>query len=188
MEQQAIFTDIDGSVAAIDGSVAAIEILDDSVYLAGTSYFNLCTLMKKVEDTEQLGLVGQYHLGDWVTSFCRRVDTSQMIFGTLGGMIGLISSLSEDQYGLLNNIQRSMRSRIAPLGGLIHKDWRSFYFLHDEYNSIPRKSLEDNNFVDGDLIESFLDLRMETKERIASDVGISVKELCKMVEELKRLY
>nr|VDC94349.1 unnamed protein product [Brassica oleracea] len=84
----------------------------------------------------------------------------------------------------------SMRSRIAPLGGLVHSDWRSFYFRYvlDVGKSRPKRSLEDKNFIDGDLIESFLDLSMETKESVANDVGISLKKLCETVVELKRLH
>lgn len=180
LEKQAVLFDPEMN------EVSAVEILDSSVYLTGTSFFNLCTMMKNVEKDDQLQLVGQYHLGDWITRFCRLVDPSKIIFGTNSGMIGVILSLTTDQYGLLKNIQSSMRSRIVPLGGLVHSDWRSFHFFYD--CSVRRRSLEDNYFIDGDLIESFLDLSMEKKKIIANDVSMPLRELCEKVVDLKRLH
>ena len=44
-------------------------------------------------------------------------------------------------------------------------------------------------FIDGDLIESFLDLRRETMEEVARLVGgTTVEELSKRIEELQRLH
>jgi DNA damage-binding protein 1 len=46
------------------------------------------------------------------------------------------------------------------------------------------KSAPCRNFLDGDLIESFLDLRREKMDEVASAVGCTVPELCKRIETL----
>ena len=54
--------------------------------------------------------------------------------------------------------------------------WRAFYTEHKE-----RKC---EGFIDGDLIESFLDLKREKKEEIALQLKISVEDLSKRIEDL----
>ena len=45
------------------------------------------------------------------------------------------------------------------MGGFSHAEWRAFHNEHTE--------AECRSFVDGDLIEQFLDLKRESMERIA---------------------
>lgn len=66
------------------------------------------------------------------------------------------------------------------MGGLSHEQWRSF--------CNERKTVDARNFLDGDLIESFLDLSRNKMEEIAAPLDVSVEELCKRVEELTRLH
>jgi DNA damage-binding protein 1 len=54
--------------------------------------------------------------------------------------------------------------------------WRSF--------SNERKTVEKRNFIDGDLIEAFLDLPHDRMEAIARSVGMSVEDLVKRIESL----
>lgn len=69
---------------------------------------------------------------------------------------------------------------VRGVGNLDHQDWRTF-------NSERRKS-ECRNFVDGDLIEQFLDLSGASMASVATKMSISVEDLCKEVEELMRLH
>lgn len=54
--------------------------------------------------------------------------------------------------------------------------------------------MEARNFIDGDLIESFVDLRREQQQEVVDGakggkpLGISVEELGKLVEELMRIH
>jgi DNA damage-binding protein 1 len=67
---------------------------------------------------------------------------------------------------------------IQGVGGLDHATWRSF--RNERRVSPPR------GFIDGDLIESFLDLKHEKMLEVVKALGISVEELCKRVETLQR--
>ena len=79
-------------------------------------------------------------------------------------------------------VQACLRKVIKGVGGLDHAHWRSF---HSE-----RTTQECRNFVDGDLIEQFLDLDREKIEAIAKDMGgeTSGEDLVKAVEEMAQLH
>lgn len=71
---------------------------------------------------------------------------------------------------------------VRGVGGLDHAKWRSF--------ANERRSAEARNFVDGDLIEQFLDLKADKAAEVAAAVGggVTAEELAKAVEELTRLH
>jgi hypothetical protein len=49
------------------------------------------------------------------------------------------------------------------------------------------KSDPSRNFVDGDLVESFLDLKVEQADVVAADMKCDRAEIIRRVEELQRL-
>ncbi|XP_022762657.1 DNA damage-binding protein 1a-like isoform X2 [Durio zibethinus] len=176
--------------------MSAVEILDDDIYLGAENNFNLLTVRKNSEgatDEERgrLEVVGEYHLGEFVNRFCHgslvmRLPDSDVgqiptiIFGTVNGVIGVIASLPNEQYAFLEKLQSNLRKVIKGVGGLSHEQWRSF--------NNEKKTAEAKNFLDGDLIESFLDLSRGKMEDISKAMGVSVEELSKRVEELTRLH
>ncbi|KAG5254644.1 DNA DAMAGE-BINDING PROTEIN 1B [Salix purpurea] len=176
--------------------MSAVEILDDDIYLGAENNFNLFTVRKNSEgatDEERgrLEVVGEYHLGEFVNRFrhgslVMRLPDSDVgqiptvIFGTVNGVIGVIASLPHEQYVFLEKLQSNLRKVIKGVGGLSHEQWRSF--------NNEKKTVEARNFLDGDLIESFLDLSRGRMDEISRAMEISVEELCKRVEELTRLH
>ncbi|KAK9153316.1 hypothetical protein Sjap_000796 [Stephania japonica] len=173
-----------------------VEILDDDIYLGAENSYNLFTVRKNSEaatDEERgrLEVVGEYHLGEFINRFrhgslVMRVPDSDVgqiptiIFGTINGVIGVIASLPQDQYLFLDRLQYYLVKVIKGVGGLSHEQWRSF--------NNEKKTVEARNFLDGDLIESFLDLSRNRMEEISKSMGVSLEELCKRVEELTRLH
>lgn len=176
--------------------MSAVEILDDDIYLGSENNFNLFTVRKNSEgatDEERgrLEVVGEYHLGEFINRFrhgslVMRLPDSDVgqiptvIFGTVNGVIGVIASLPHDQYVFLEKLQANLRKVIKGVGGLSHEQWRSF--------NNEKKTADAKNFLDGDLIETFLDLNRTRMDEISKAVGVSVEELCKRVEELTRLH
>lgn len=176
--------------------MSAVEILDDDIYLGSENNFNLFTVRKNSEgatdeERSRLEVVGEYHLGEFVNRFrhgslVMRLPDSDVgqiptvIFGTVNGVIGVIASLPHDQYLFLEKLQTSLRKVIKGVGGLSHEQWRSFYN--------EKKTVEAKNFLDGDLIESFLDLSRIRMEDISKAMAVPVEELMKRVEELTRLH
>ncbi|KAE8706609.1 DNA damage-binding protein 1 [Hibiscus syriacus] len=176
--------------------MSAVEILDDDVYLGAENNFNLLTVRKNSEgatdeERSRLEVVGEYHLGEFVNRFrhgslvMRFTDSEvgqipTVIFGTVNGVIGVIASLPHEQYVFLEKLQSNLRKVIKGVGGLSHEQWRSF-------NNEKRTS-EAKNLLDGDLIESFLDLSRGKMEEVSKAVGVSVEGISKKVEELTRLH
>ncbi|KAK1277911.1 DNA damage-binding protein 1 [Acorus gramineus] len=170
--------------------ITAVEILDDDVFICAENKFNLLTLPTK-EKRALLKTVGEYHLGEFVNCFhhgslVMRLPGSELekvptiIFGTVNGAIGIIASLPSDLYIFLEQLQASMVKAIGGVGGLSYDEWRSFYSKKRAYRM--------KNFIDGDLIESFLDLPRNRMEEVSVAMGVPVEELCMKVEEMTRLH
>ena len=83
---------------------------------------------------------------------------SQTIFGTVDGTIGSILGLGGPTFAFLSCLQRAMYAVVRPVGDLSHERHR-----HYEADGRVRPS---RGFIDGDLIECFLDLNRPTMERI----------------------
>lgn len=176
--------------------MTAIEILDDETYLGAENSFNLFTVRKNNdaptdEERNRLEVVGEYHLGEFVNRFrhgslVMRLPDSEashiptVIFATVNGVIGVIASLPHDQFLTLQRLQNCLTKVVKGVGGFSHEQWRSF--------SNERKTVEARNFLDGDLIESYLDLKRDKMEEVASSMDTTVEELSKRVEELTRLH
>jgi DNA damage-binding protein 1 len=177
--------------------MTAVEILDDDVYLGAENNFNLFTVRKNSdaatdEERGRLEVVGEFHLGEFVNRFrhgslvMRLPDSDTgtviptVIFGTVNGVIGIVASLPHDQYQFLEKLQGNLVKVIKGVGGLSHEQWRSF--------NNEKKTSDARNFLDGDLIESFLDLSRVKMEEVSKAVAVPVEELCKRVEELTRLH
>ena len=74
-----------------------------------------------------------------------------------------------------------MKKVVKGVGGLTPSDWRAFrdQRIHGRPSS---------NFIDGDLVEQYLDLRQEQMQIVVSAMGgnRSTDELGRIVEELSR--
>lgn len=176
--------------------MSAVEILDDDIYLGAENNYNLFTVRKNSdgatdEERSRLEVAGEYHLGEFVNRFrhgslVMRLPDSEVgqiptvIFGTVNGVIGVIASLPHDQYLFMDKLQSNLRKVIKGVGGLSHEQWRSFYN--------EKKTADAKNFLDGDLIESFLDLSRVKMDEVSKSMAVPVEELMKRVEELTRLH
>ncbi|XP_037550398.1 DNA damage-binding protein 1 [Nematolebias whitei] len=187
--------------------MSAVNILDDDNFLGAENAFNLFVCQKDSaattdEERQHLQEVGVFHLGEFVNVFCHGslvlqnlVESStptqgSVLFGTVNGMIGLVTSLSESWYSLLLDLQNRLTKVIKSVGKIEHSFWRSF---HTE-----RKTEQATGFIDGDLIESFLDLSRAKMQEVVSTLQIddgsgmkreaTVDEVIKIVEELTRIH
>jgi DNA damage-binding protein 1 len=78
---------------------------------------------------------------------------SQTLFGTADGTLGVILGLDGPTSAFFAALERSMDRVIQPAGGFSHQQFRALNAKHQVH---PR-----HGFVDGDLVESFLDLTVE---------------------------
>lgn len=174
-----------------------VEILDEETFLGAEQYFNIfvCQRDSKAsndQDRQQMQQVGLFHLGDSVNVFhpgslvvqhpseCSVEVKRTTLFGTVDGVVGLILSIDETLFKRLDLIQNSLCKVIKSIGKIDHKEWRAFQGT--------RSSQPAMGFIDGDLIETFLDLSRDRMEQVAKDLNEDVEDLVKMIEELSRLH
>jgi len=139
----------------------------------------------------RLEVVGEYHVGEFINRFRKGSLAMQapeagatppptMLFGTVNGVLGLVATISTQEYELLAKVQTQLTKIIRCVGGFSHATWRSF--------CNERKTVEASNILDGDLIEQFLELGPDEMERVAEGVPATVDELTKRIEDLARLH
>ena len=126
-----------------------------------------------------------------------------LVFGTVSGRIGVVVRLTAGQFYFLLQLQTSLNSVIKSVGDLSHDEWRSF---HNDRRYTTKES-KSKHFIDGDIIEKFLDLDKTLQEKVAVlmsknmiPVGItsteanteirdvSVDTLIHIVEDLSRIH
>jgi DNA damage-binding protein 1 len=172
--------------------MTAVEILDDDTYIGAENSYNIFTVRKNSEaatdeDRGRLEVVGEMHLGEFVNRFrhgslvmkmpeAEGMNVPTLLFGTINGVIGVIASLPEDKFQFFWKLQQKISRVIKGVGGFIHEQWRAW--------SNERKTSPAKNFIDGDLIESFLDLSKEKMEEVAKGMEMSVEEVTKKIETL----
>ena len=88
---------------------------------------------------------------------------SQTLFGTVDGTLGVILGLDGPTSAFFTSLERSMDRTINPVGNFSHQKFRAF---SAEERIHPR-----HGFVDGDLVESFLDLDRHTMERVVQQMN-----------------
>ncbi|GMH89221.1 hypothetical protein TrVE_jg3149 [Triparma verrucosa] len=180
-----------------------VEIIDDNMYLGSEISSNLFTLKRNSkatadEEKSRLEVFGEFHLGQTVNKFEKgrlggsgEVGTGKagkgaeegldVLFGTIDGMLGCIHSLNEIDMAFFSSLQSALSKVSTPLGNLRWEDFRSWCSERSE-----RKT---TRFIDGDLVESFLDLPKEMQlsviEEMNTDGGwdLGKEATAKLVEE-----
>lgn len=80
---------------------------------------------------------------------------------------GLVSQLPLDFFSFLLDVQIKLTKVIKSVGKIEHDFWRSF--------STERKTDKSIGFIDGDLIESYLDLSRDKMQEVAAGINVSKK-------------
>eukprot|EP01027_Heterolobosea_sp_BB2_P002893 GEZU01004339.1.p1 GENE.GEZU01004339.1~~GEZU01004339.1.p1 ORF type:complete len:703 (-),score=229.06 GEZU01004339.1:788-2896(-) len=200
-----VYRTIDGTIEEIakDYNIAwisATEILDEDMFIGAENAYNLFTVQRNPdatteEDRRKLEVVGMFHLGDFVNKFRHGslvmrlpesessiANISTLLFGTVNGVIGVVAQIPEELYHFLLKVQTAITQVVSGIGGLSHDNWRAF--------ESERKKAKARNFLDGDLIEMFMDLSPEKKEEIVKRMGggVKVDDVEKRIEEISRIH
>jgi len=88
---------------------------------------------------------------------------SQTLFGTVDGTLGVILGVDDATAAFFSCLEKAMENVIMPIGNFSHQQFRSF---SAEQRINPR-----HGFVDGDLVESFLDFDMSTMELVVQQMN-----------------
>jgi len=187
--------------------MTAIEIIDDDTFLGAENANNIfvCSRDSSSSNDEERTMIndhGHIHVGDMINVFCHgslvmenlgdssTPHTGSILYGTVHGAIGMVTQLPQDFYDFLNKLQHRLCRVIRSVGKIEHAQWRGF--------SNDRKQVPMAGFIDGDLIETFLDLKSDKMAEVASGLTIpdgaggqkpaTVDELIKAVEDLTRIH
>lgn len=79
---------------------------------------------------------------------------------------GLVTQISQEFFESLRDLQNKLATTIKSVGRISHQFWRSF--------NTEIKTENSEGFIDGDLIESFLDLSPEKMKEVADSLGVSI--------------
>jgi DNA damage-binding protein 1 len=182
--------------------ISACKILEDgNTFLAADNECNLFVTTKidaaSDEDRVALKLVGHYHLGSFINCFrsgslvmrqpdSRLSSVPTVLAGGVQGSIHLFASLPKQEFDMLNALQHELQNVIRGVGGLSHAEYRRFrspFFDLSWHN--------EGNFIDGDLVESLLELSNETKAKVLQGLevmNLDADDIEALVEELARLH
>lgn len=145
--------------------------------------------------------IGLFHIGEMINCFRHGSLVMQhpsefetpvstpILFGSVLGAIGLVVQIPEDFFKFLHDLESRLAKSMKSIGKIEHGFWRSF---HTE-----RRTDTPIGFIDGDLIESFLDLSREKMLDVVTGLQIddgtgmkkeaTVDDIIKIVEELSRI-
>ncbi|CAF4245853.1 unnamed protein product, partial [Rotaria sp. Silwood2] len=180
----------------------ACEFIDDDTFICAEDGGNLISCHKNSGSTKEqerniLNELGLYHLGEEINLF-RRVpqQTAEstitletcILMGAVSGYIGLVLQLPPALFKLLMSLQLKLAEYVPSVGKIDHSTWRSF-------DSDGRSNIS-SGFVDGDLIETYLDLPKTVQQELIKDLhgednvelNTTVEELVKTIEELSRIH
>jgi len=88
---------------------------------------------------------------------------SQTLFGTVDGTLGVIIGLDGPTTAFFSCLERSLQNVIKPVGNFSHQQFRAF--------QAEQRLHPSHGFVDGDLVESFLDLDKRTMQLIVEQMN-----------------
>ena len=84
----------------------------------------------------------------------------RLLFGTVDGAVGCILPISADEYAFFRSLEKALASVAPAVGDLPHDEWRAF--------ANERKQSPARGFVDGDLVETLVDLKGAQLERVVA--------------------
>ncbi|KAH8808854.1 mono-functional DNA-alkylating methyl methanesulfonate N-term-domain-containing protein [Xylogone sp. PMI_703] len=168
--------------------------IEEDSYLTSDAEGNLMVLRRNkdgvtLEDRKRLEVTSEINIGEMVNKMRTfEVETTanalvipKAFLATTEGSIYLFATITAASQDMLMRLQTRMASIIQTPGNIDFNTYRSF-------KNSERETAEPFRFVDGELIERFLDVDESIQEEICKGLGPSVEDLRDMVEELKRLH
>ncbi|KAK4696555.1 DNA damage-binding protein 1, partial [Lecanoromycetidae sp. Uapishka_2] len=180
----------------------AVARVGEDTWLEADAEGNLMVLKQNVagvtvDDRRRLEVESEIRLGEMVNrirSFDVEVDTKnpsavvpKSLMGTVEGSIYLFGLIAPSHRDLLMRLQTALAPLVQSLGDVPFNAYRAF-------KNQVREAEEPFRFVDGELVEAFLDLSGQAQEGIVEELGEvgkaggGVEGIREMVEGLKRLH
>lgn len=125
--------------------------------------------------------LARFHLGDTVNVFRHGSLVMQnvgerttpingcVLYGTCNGAIGIVTQIPQDFYDFLHGLEERLKKIIKSVGKIDHTYYRNY--------QINAKVEPSEGFIDGDLIESFLDLSRDKMHEAVNGLEVSRNEV-----------
>lgn len=174
----------------------AVANVGENTYLETDAEGNLVVLQHEVssyaeEDKRRLRVTSEMLLGEMVNRI-RRIDVlptpaatviPRAFLGTVDGSIYLFALIAPGKQDLLMRMQGIMAGMVKSPGDVPFARFRGFKTgVRDMGDEGPTR------FVDGELVERFLDMQGTLQEEVARELGVEVEEMRGMVEGLRRIH
>ncbi|KAL0768802.1 hypothetical protein CaCOL14_008110 [Colletotrichum acutatum] len=176
--------------------------LEEHSWLESDAQGNLMVLRRNPNaptehDQKQMEVISEFHLGEQVNKI-RSLDiipnendpiVPKAFLATVEGSVYVFADIRPEHQSLLLQFQENLAGVVKTLGqadnapgaGLSFMSWRGF-------RNAKRAADAPFRFVDGELIERFLDLDEAKQEAVVAGLGPTVENMRNLVEELKRMH
>ncbi|KAI0103655.1 mono-functional DNA-alkylating methyl methanesulfonate N-term-domain-containing protein [Nemania sp. FL0031] len=142
-----------------------------------------------IDDKRRMEVTSEINLGEMVNKMRKvTVDASdnaiivpKAFVGTVEGGVYLFGVISPRYQDLLIRFQGKLADVVETTGNIGFGKYRS-------YRNEERESEFPFRFIDGELLERFLDLEEDQQETICEGLGPNAEAMRNMVEELKRMH
>lgn len=176
----------------------AVANVADNTYLAADAEGNLTVLQHDLngfsaEDRRRLRVTSEMLLGEMVNRI-RRIDVQptanaivipRAFCATVEGGVYLFALIAPGKQDFLIRLQERMAEAVVSPGNVPWKKFRGF-------KSAVRDAGEEGpmRFVDGELVERFLDLSAEMQQDVIKDLpgGMASEDVKEMIEGLRRIH
>ena len=176
----------------------AIANVADNTFLESDAEGNLVVLQHDIngfsdEDRRRLRVTSEMCLGEMVNRI-RRIDVTptpgapvipRAFLATVEGAIYLFALIAPGKQDLLISMQTKLAEMVQSPGDVPFAKWRGFRTqVRDMGDEGPSR------FVDGELIERFLDCGEEVQREVCRELpgGMDVEEMKGLVEGLRRIH
>ncbi|KZF23183.1 DNA damage-binding protein 1 [Xylona heveae TC161] len=172
----------------------AVAHITDDTFLESDAEGNLLVLHRNVngvtvEDRRRLEITSEIQLGEMVNRIRRiNVPTSssasvvpRAFLATVEGSIYLFALIESSKQDLLMRLQTNMADLVQTPGFVPFNRYRAF-------RNAVREADEPFRFVDGELIERFLDCPADLQATIVEGLDLDVEDIKSVVEGLRRLH
>ncbi|KAF2855653.1 DNA damage-binding protein 1 [Plenodomus tracheiphilus IPT5] len=172
----------------------AVAEVDINTYLESDAEGNLMVLYRDPQgvtddDKRRLHVSSELLLGEMVNRI-RRIDVQtaadavvvpRAFVGTVEGSIYLFGLIAPSHQNLLMTLQSNLGNLVQAPGDMEFAKFRAF-------RNQVRQEDEPMRFVDGELVERFLDVGEEVQRKAVEGLGVDVEEVKGLVEGLRRLH
>ncbi|KAL6690009.1 mono-functional DNA-alkylating methyl methanesulfonate N-term domain-containing protein [Trichoderma pleuroticola] len=172
----------------------SISALDDSRWLEADAQGNIIVLRQNKEapteqDRSQLEITSELNIGEQINRI-RKIQVApaenaivvpKAFLGSVEGTLYLYGDIAPKYQDLLMTFQSRLQEYIQTPGNLSFDTWRAF-------RNQAREGEAPFRFVDGEMIERFLDLDENQQGLVCEGLGPSVEDMRNMIEELRRMH